>query len=289
MRRLLARFGFISLAYLLLILVISTPDALATDVWFGDTEASSANGRFLAKAESPENRKQRPHAFQRNFTYSLTDTQTHRVLWRYKSGKDAEPAGPLFVSDGGEVVSLGGFNGLTLFHPSGERVVLPGVFELLREAEVKKFCEETTAGTFWEQFSWNGFTRVDGKDYFYIRTYWGRYIMIDLQKGGISTSSTVQRVIEDQILKESQKIRTLPPEKYRTYCDYCKAMEVNPAIQKGIFVLVLHHEKDVDRFLKLIFSADDAIMPDAKDYLPRLDASLARRFPKREKRGAVTY
>jgi hypothetical protein len=266
----------------LLFLLVLAQTALATDVWFGDVEATSPDRRYRATAKSPENRKKEPGPFQNNFTFSLSDTHSQKRLWRYGGGADSEPAGSLFVSNSGRVISLGGYDRLTFFRPSGERIVLPGVFEILPKREVEKFCDTTTAGTFWSQFSWNGFFRSDGREYFFIRTYWGRYILVDLERERISTERRVEHEIEETVLSEARQIRSLPAKKYRTYCAHCRSMEVNPTIQKGAFVLVRHHEKDLDVFLRLIFSANDHIFPDAKEYLPRLDPGLARKFPKRE-------
>jgi hypothetical protein len=255
---------------LLFILAFLAPAAFATDVWFPDVKASSQNGTFLAKAESPENRKKHPAPFQGDFTYSLTDTRTHKLLWRYKGGRDSEPAGQLFVSNSGKVIALGGRDSLTLFRRSGEHVAMPDVFQLLPRREVAKYCDETSAGTLWDQFSWTGFADVSGKEYFYIRTYWGRYILVDLERSRLSADRTVRKQVEFQVLEEARKIESLPRSKYRTYCPKCGMYEVNPDIQKGIFVLVLHHEKGIKPFLRLILSAHDDIYPDPKDYLPRL-------------------
>lgn len=248
----------------MLILMLLAPRAHAPDRWYGDVRASSLDGRFLATAASPENRKRNPAPFQHDFPFSLTDTRAHKLLWRYRGGEDSEPAGELFVSNSGRVISLSGHDGLTLFRSSGVRIVLPGVFELLPKREVQRFCDETTAGTFWQQFSWTGFTQVAGKEYFYIRTYWGHYILVDLEHERISADRSARHAIEAQVLAEARKIKSLPAKKYRTYCAHCESMEVNPAIQKGVFVLLHHHDRDIDAFLRLIFSSNDHIVPDAR-------------------------
>jgi hypothetical protein len=115
--------------YPLCILAFFASTALATDRWFFDVKAASENGYFLAKAESPDNRKKHPEPFAQNFTFTLADTRTHQRLWRYKGGPDSEPAGALFVSNSGRVISLGGWNGLTLFRLSGARIALPDAFK----------------------------------------------------------------------------------------------------------------------------------------------------------------
>jgi hypothetical protein len=264
---------------LLLIFILLAQTARATDRSYKDIKASSPDGHFLAKAESPENRKSKSAPFQSNFTFSLTDLHTQKLLWRYRGGEDSEPAGALFVSNSGRVISLGGYDQLTLFRPSGERIQLPGIFDLLPKRDVKRYCDATTAGTFWQQFSWKGFLNVAGREYFYIRTYWGRYILVDLERERIATDRSVRDTIEAHVLAEARKIKLLPAKKYRTYCAECDSMEVNPAIQKAIFVLVQYQEGGIDAFMRLIFSSNDNISPDAKDYLPRLDAKLEHKFP----------
>lgn len=46
-----------------LLWMASAGSVLATDVWYGDAEAKSANGRYLATAKSPENRRWHPRPF----------------------------------------------------------------------------------------------------------------------------------------------------------------------------------------------------------------------------------
>ena len=143
-------------------LALSIPFAHGTDRWFGDVEAASSSGPYVATAKSPDNRSKDPKPFQSNFKFSLRDTRNGTKLWEFTDPD--EPAGALFVSDTGRVVALSGHDGLTCIRTSGERIKLGDVFDLLSKEEVDKYCDRTSAGVFWDQFSWRGFLNVKGTE-----------------------------------------------------------------------------------------------------------------------------
>ena len=255
----------------LIILGLLALDCVATDVWYSDVEARSPSGRYVATARSPENRKKEPRPFAGDFTFSLRDTKTRRVLWRYNGGPNSEPAGALYVSDSGAVISVGSYDALTLFKLSGERIQLPGIFELLPRREVKRYADESSIGTLWSQFSWKGFLNVRAKEFFYIRTYWRRTIVIDTELGRIAKEWSVKRAVEAHILAEAKKTLALPEKDYWERCEACGGKHINDAIKRSVFVLARHKVKGREKLLRLVNSGRDGHVFDTREYFDRLN------------------
>jgi hypothetical protein len=247
---------------------LSTSFAYATDRWFGDIEAKSRNGRYVAAAKSPDNRSKDPKPFQSNFKYTLQDKSAGKKLWEF-TDRD-EPAGELFVSDTGKVVALSGYNGLTYIRTSGERIKFGRVVDLIPKKEVERYCDETSVGVFWSQFSWRGFLNVKGNEYFYIRTYWGRIFVIDLEGGTLSESGVAKQAVESAVHAKAKEILAIPRKAYWQPCPECGGRHINENLSKGIFVLVQHNEKGIAGILKFIKESDDNHMFHPRDYLSRM-------------------
>lgn len=255
---------------LILVLVMLAIRALATDVWYGDAAATSQNGRFVIIGKSPENIKKHPEPFQQNFTFELRDTKAKKTLWSFKTGEDDEPGGSLYVSNEGLVVRLGVWETLWLIRPSGERVKLGNVFEHLPKSEVEAFCDQTTAGTFWAQFSWREFVTVDEKDYFYIRTYWGRYIVIDLDKGQITKSKALAQKLETKLVKKAGEILSLERKELWSHCESCEGNHPSRVVARSLMVLELHKVPKRDRIVEEFRSVKDNHMHNVVEHIERL-------------------
>lgn len=250
--------------------ILLTSSIHATDVWYDDAEGKSLNERYVATSKSPENRKKNPGAFQSNFSFELYDTKLKKTLWNFKSGEDDEPGGMLYVSDQGEVIRLGGWQTLWLIRKSGEKIKFGNVFDYLPKGEVNKFCYDTTAGIFWQQFSKQGFERINDKDYFYIRTYWGRYIVIDISAGSISKSREVQMGLESKLLKESKSILTLHKKDLWLDCKSCGGKHPSSDVADSLMILELHKIPKRERIIDLFRSVKNNHMFDVVDYIDRM-------------------
>jgi len=161
--------------------------AHGTDRFYPDLIATSANGRFQFTATSPDNVNGAFRAFQTNFTYRLIDVAGNEQVWEQGLPRELSPR-MAFVHDDGRVVVVDAIDEIKLFDLAGKPT---GRLRLLDAAmtanEVEQYVHDTTAGPMWMWMSrWYFFS--DGRrDYFVVRPYWGRRIMIDLE-----TVSTVQ-------------------------------------------------------------------------------------------------
>jgi hypothetical protein len=254
----------------LLAFVLLAPETLATDVWYRDTDAISPNGRFVATGKSPENRKKHPRPFQRNFAFKLRDTEANRTLWEFATGEEGEPGGSLYVSDKGLVVRLGAFENLWLIRPEGEQIALGNVFDHLPKSEVDAFCDRTTAGTFWSQLSSSDFVAIDGRDYFYIRTYWGRYIVIDLEKATISNAKSLERKLETQLVRKAHGILSLERNDLWSTCESCGGRHPSTEVARFLMILELHRISGRDRIIEAFGSVEDNHMHDVVEHIGRL-------------------
>jgi hypothetical protein len=177
------------------------PPVLATDRYYADIVKSSPNGRFRLEAKSPDN--QRPEgpqrAFARNFQYTLTDTQTSSVLWKYAQGEsDASPVAA-WVHDSGWTVVRSGWDELLAFNPATGQA--NGKLKILDEfpaAERAQFVHQTTAGPMWSQSSRWYFQEIEGKLYFVVRAHWGRRVVLDLASGkNVADTAAVKAKLND--------------------------------------------------------------------------------------------
>ena len=203
------------------LLMIAPPLASATDVWYPDDSATSRDGRYQIVAKSPQNRDgELGQPFADNFTYTLRDLKTKRVLWQRKQKEREGSCGSVYVSDGGRVVIYTGWDNLIVVDPSGKDVGTVDVIEDGFSArEQKNFVSQTTAGPMWAGYSHWYFAKVDNTPLFVIRPWWDRRVLVDLRTG--------------KLTRETLKIR-------RT-CD---------ALERDYVLSVLKHaSKDADAFL----------------------------------------
>lgn len=243
---------------------------VATDRWYSDAETRSANGRFVATSRSPENRKSTPGPFQTDFTFTLRDTIAKKVLWRFEQ-PSSEPGGALFVSDSGDVARLGVYSSLWLFRRTGERIMLGNVLEIVGKPEVERYCDDTTAGVFWSQFSWDGFHRTaTGKDYFYVRTYWGRRIVVDVARGRITNEKSVHGEIERTVLAQAIRSLQIPETQLWEKCSSCGGMHFNEQLKRSVFVLEQHKIRGRERLIGRIAGKDDGHVHSVGEHLSRV-------------------
>jgi hypothetical protein len=186
-----------------------TVQAGATDRIFRDIVARSPNGLYEAQAKSPDNEPSKPgwRAFQSNFVYTCIDKKTGKTLWTRKQpmgkptplggGSSVEIASPeeaspveIFVSDDGWTVIRTGWDELIAVAKSGRETSHVELLKsALTEEEHKKYVHETTAGPIWEGHSLWYFLSVGEQKLFVIRTWWGRRIIVDIEKGKLTTES----------------------------------------------------------------------------------------------------
>ena len=170
--------------------------ASATDRFFSDSTAKSANGKFRLEAKSPANEEGR-RAFAANFEYTLFDESTGKVVWTRKQPmkKDAEwptpdgegsPSG-VWVDDDGRAVVFTGWQELFVLEPTaGQKVFQGKILEQFPNGDRKKFVHQTTAGPMWTGNSLWYFLSAEGEAgakhrYFVVRPWWGDRVFLDLE------------------------------------------------------------------------------------------------------------
>lgn len=252
------------------LVALAVAQASATDVWYPDSEAKSANGHYLATGKSPANVEKAPKPFQKNFTFALQDLEQKKVLWSFNTGNEGEPGGSLFVSDNGWVIRLGGWQTLWLIRPSGEQIKLGNALDQIPKNEIRSYCNETTAGTFWSQFSWMRFSQVGAKSIFYIRTYWGRYLIVDLKAGKLVTDKEIADKIETTILEESRAILSVKDDDLLITCHSCGGKHPDANISRALLVVEMHkiagRERIITALRKTTGQHDDGPL----EYIDRL-------------------
>jgi hypothetical protein len=174
-----------SLSLMGLLLGVLVPNALGTNRYYSDESATSQGGRYVVEAKSPDNQPGKPRiAFQRNFTYTLTDLNTKKVLWRRKQTKNEGSCAFLYVDDDGWVVIVTGFNDLIVINPAGQQT---GGVNVLRDglttAQLKRYTHETTAGPMWAGLSHWYFVTAENRRLFVIRLWWNHRVVLDMEKG----------------------------------------------------------------------------------------------------------
>ncbi len=230
------------IAYTLLTLVAVLPRRTdATDVFFFDIEAISPSGRYQVTAKSPANEdRDRRIPFQSSFVYTFTDRQRDEVLWTRKQamgepytwGDDSEhthtqmlegsPAS-IYVSDSGFTVIYTGWNELILVDRNGRKTGKVNILEdCLTDAENAEYVHATTAGPVWAGRSHWYFATADAKEYFIIRPWWGRHLIVELLTGSVKmpTSSLVdaaQKAETEYVLRVLDSVL----DGTATECDCC--------------------------------------------------------------------
>jgi hypothetical protein len=170
--------------------------SLGTDRYFPDSTAISPSGRYRIDAKSPDNAAHRP--FAANFTYTLTDTVTNKVIWERKQpmsrSKGSERAFPaevspiaLFVNDDGLVAARLAHEDVIFLDPrNGTKRAEAQVVGGFPADERSSFIVWSTAGPMWAQNSQWFFIGVRSATnpakelpYFVVRPYWNKRLIIN--------------------------------------------------------------------------------------------------------------
>lgn len=197
----------IRIGLILLFGIMESVSAFATDRYFSDITEYSPSTRYRVEALSLDNLPDSDRgirAFQANFVYTCTDTETGRELWN----REQEMGEPIAIGDRllsfpvepSPVTMIVTDDAWTAIRTSGDAVlfVTPsgaehGPVEILDEGISKedreKYVQWTTAGEKWSGMSLWYFLRVGEKRLFVVRTWWGRHIVADAQLGRILPST----------------------------------------------------------------------------------------------------
>jgi hypothetical protein len=230
--------------------------AFATDVWFSDSRSKSSNGRFLASAESPDNRRRSPPPFQDQFVYQLRDAASGRVLWRIKEDDALGAGGTLYVSNSGRVMIVDGMDRFTVIQPDAKRTSLPGALQIIPKREIERYGDHTTAGIFWSQYAWDGLWEVDGREYFHLRTYWGREILIDLEHAKVLNDKKTLRAINAELLARSLRVAAFRDQELSQACKSCKGRHIREEVSQSLFFLAQRRPQTAARLEARIRKAE---------------------------------
>ena len=161
--------------------------ASATDVFYADGRAVSENGRYQVQARSPDNKFglwRKP--FADNFTYTLTDRHARKTLWTRNQGEQEGSSAALYVDNDGWVAIATGWNNLIFVGPDGrDRGTVNILQDAFTETERRQYVHDTTAGPMWEGYSLWYFVRERERRLFVIRPWWGRRVIVDVERGGL--------------------------------------------------------------------------------------------------------
>ena len=175
--------------------------ANSTDRFFPDLSVTSPSGKYRVDANSPDNQETGFNSFQSRFTYRLIHTENNETVWTREqpmgkpvalsddstvtipSPDEASPVA-IYVSDTGATAIRTAWDELIVISLTGQ---VKGKTDLLEDAfskeENEKYVHDTTAGPFWAGLSaWYFITTLDG-EYFVVRPWWGRRIVIDVAAG----------------------------------------------------------------------------------------------------------
>lgn len=173
------------------------PWAFATDLYFSDLIVRSPNGRFRLEARSPDNAPGQDRTpFQKNFTYTLYEGDTDKVIWVRKQA-DSSPV-TAFVNNGGWVTVWTAAEHVIGIAPGGTTALDIDILGCIPETERKDYVLWSTAGFMWAANSHWYFLDFEEKPLFCIRTWWGRRIVVDLQAGetlGVEAGSELEKAL----------------------------------------------------------------------------------------------
>jgi hypothetical protein len=107
----------------------------------------------------------------------------------YTPEKEGSPSS-IYVSDSGYTVIYTGWQELIVIDISGKETgKLDVLTDGLTKEENKEYVSDTTAGPMWAGRSHWYFVEVDSREYFVIRPWWGRHMIIELATGRITPAT----------------------------------------------------------------------------------------------------
>lgn len=182
--------------------------ARATDRCYNDVTVYSPKKRLRLEAKSPANAPNYTgrRAFQADFEYTLFDNQTGELLWQRKQPMKERKSGrsvpdgeqspvAAWVDDARRVVIRTGRDEVLVLAPDDGAKLLQ--FTLLDQfsQEDRKYVMRTSAGPAWSMNSHWFFLHSVGagapkergatRTYFVVRTWWGRHIIVDVDRLGV--------------------------------------------------------------------------------------------------------
>lgn len=197
------------------LLVLAPHCALGTNRYYPDLNARSPNQRFEVTALSPDNQPGHYRAFQRNFTITLRDSEQERLLWTWNDREWLFPI-EFHVTDDGYVI-LRTTSDLLVFSPNGEWTVVGDMLRQIPEAEQSRFTSDSSVGTIWLGGSNIGTAKVDGAEYYYIRTCWGRILAVDIERAQWCSDVSIIEQIEAHVVDAAVRfLRTSAGNEYVT-------------------------------------------------------------------------
>ncbi len=250
-----------------LLLVTTAFPALATDLFFRDLAAKSENGRYECTATSPDNREGPEIPFAKDFTIAFRDANTEEVLWTHKQREDEASPVQLIPTDDGHLIMQNAWDQLYVFDRQGDPRKVLDIWRAFPEDETERFTDSTTAGVMWAQYSKQGFF-VDGSgSYFYIRTYWGRLVIIDIEARRWVQEPTIMRRVEDAIVQETRSWMRAFDNSYYSKCDSCGEQHLREDIEENAFIIKQYDLQGGRKLIKQVLKRSDSGI---EEYLGRI-------------------
>ncbi|MFA5794327.1 MAG: hypothetical protein WC980_04585 [Candidatus Brocadiia bacterium] len=259
---------------LALFLSLASMPAFATDRFFNDITAKSDNGKFIAVAASPDNKGRQHMAFQRNFTFTLSDARNNQIIWTYKQEENVNSPVELIPTDDGYLIMRTANEDYYVFDKRGNPKKIFNVFAAFTDEEIKKFTDSTSAGIMWRQHSKQGFFPPGKKTYFYVRTYWGRIAVIDVADRTWTRSARLAEKIEDSLVQSTKEWLKGFDNNYYDKCDSCREIHLKDEITGNVFIVKKYGLAGGEKILQEVLNkADDGKNYRINDYLKRIDVT----------------
>lgn len=173
-----------------------------TAISYPDIVVHSPDRAFRLEARSPDNRpKGHPDrtvagstfnddevSFQRAFCFTLYEGDSAQVVWTLEQAAvSATSPSAAHVSDRGWVVVQTHDHlrsEVVAISPSGKRgMTLDVAAALVTDPISRRHVHETTAGPSWSGQSHAWFATLSGREHFWLRTWWGDRVLLDLEGG----------------------------------------------------------------------------------------------------------
>jgi len=155
--------------------------------YYPNITATSPNGRLLLEAKTPDRLSTyRSRTSSQDFVYTLTDTETERVLWTRKQ-QEAMPTGAWVHDDGWIVIRTADNDIVAIDTLVGRKTVRLSVTdEFKKDRASDRFVPKTRASTKWSTGSIWYFIEHDTQVLFVVRPWWGRRVLLDLTVGRVA-------------------------------------------------------------------------------------------------------
>ena len=188
------------LSFLLVVLAFCS---FPTDRFYEDLHVSSASGRYRVDATSPDNAKEGYHPFQDDFTYRCVDTKTGDDVWTRKQPETEGSPASILVSDSGVTIVHTAYENIMVISPTGKvSSKIDFLDDALTDDENRNYVHQTTAGPMWAGLSISYFFEHKSREYYAIRPWWGRRIIVDLKSGEIQ--KTTDKLSDACIVSEKE-------------------------------------------------------------------------------------